>query len=313
MNSYEFFSLIFAFMTFIFAFIAITQGRKNFKLQSEIAQLQGVYNNPQLDIQIFNKSLVKECFIAFPFKKNGIFVVPLKISLTNKGKSRANNIELYFSASNEILPPDIMVFEIKVNTFSKTDSQKIKITENKTTYGVKMEYLDQDCHGDVILHIPLRDSTVNIKHRADFKTKDNRSINVGFRFSFSYILKIWVHSENHSPLYKELAISAIDTSEISIRDFFVNQCIESEKHHKSRLKDLNNIQKMEYYLNPNHELKPTINNICYITSDDFQESQTDKKVFHPNKIEIGFGVISSDGFALIGPLNMSGYPKNNFK
>lgn len=309
MNNYEFLSLLFGFTAFVFALISIFQGKKNYKLQSEIAKLEGIYDNPQLDIQIFDKSIVKEYFLAFPLKKHGIFVVPLKISLTNKGKSRANNIEFYFNASNDILPPDIMTIKTEVNSFTKVESKKIRITENKTTYGLKMEYLDQDNIGYVTLHIPLKESTVNIKHYVEINKPENVTVNIGYYFSFSYVLKIWVHSENHSPIYKEIAISIIDTSKISVRDFFINQCIEKENQHKTRIANLSKFQRFKYYAKPNHELKPNSIQMCYITSNDFQESKTDQKVFYPNEVEIGFGVLSSDGFAFIGPLDINGYPK----
>jgi len=307
MKIVEYLPHILAILTIIISIIAIFQSRKNYNLQNRIAHLQGVYKSPQLDLKIYNKSIVNEYYFAFPFSKHGAFIVPLKFYLTNTGTSKATNIEIYINASNELLPPDLMEIETNANTFSEAKTKKIRLSEHKTTYAIKMDYLENGGTGFIPLYLPLKSSTVNIKNLYTHNFRDNEQITFEYGFSYSYNLKIWAYSENHSPISEEISIIVVDTSEKTLKDFFIEKAKEKKEKHNANLSELTKIQKLKYYMSKNHKLNPKISNICYITSNDFQEDKLLKKVFYPNKLEIGYGVIASDGFTLIGPLSLYGY------
>lgn len=307
MTQFENISLILAFVAILLGYAAYHQSKKNNILQKKIAQLQGIYDKPQLDILLYDKPLVTEYIYAFPFKEKGAFIVPLKLTLANNGNFRAKNIEFYINSSNELIPHEIMKLKTSNNSFTENQFKILSKTENKTTCGIQIEHLEQKNGMNMEFHLPIKSSTVEIRGNTVVTTPDNVQSKIEYTYSYSYNINLWAHSENHSPISKELGISVFDTSSKTLREYFREKALENEKQHIAEIKKLSKLQKIKYYLNPNHKLKPQLFNICYITSNEFVDHESLPKLNNVKSLEIGFGAYSTDGFIFINSLKLNGY------
>ena len=195
--------------------VAWAQARKANKLVVRVAEAQGAFAKPTIEIKLFREEIV-HLIIAAPLKKGRVlsFLLPFSIRNASDEKS-ARNLEAFIKMPRALLG-DQTVIE---STMKKVSGAVVHETEYLQTLCVSFETLhaQQDCLMPIMATLAFE--TFAPLSISDLVSKDGVRFSMGLRFAFELVIDFWVTQLDQKATAKSFGISVVDTSKTSVEDF----------------------------------------------------------------------------------------------
>lgn len=209
-------------VTVLLGLLAWIQAARAQRLSEEIARLQHSLEPPNLKIKILSVELDKQkwVFLAAPLKSKGVVEVPMDVVISNTGGKSARDLECILRLPKALCygGGEIQV----VGSADKASFRRCGESEHLVSFSANCTLL----HPEQVLSIRLplsllRDSQLDTPVKA--KTADGFMVELNFNVLLSSIIDLTIMQTDEPPISKRLDITIVDTSKVTLSQFFMNR------------------------------------------------------------------------------------------
>lgn len=205
------------FISLIIAIIAVIYSIKNHKFQTSLAEQQGVFQSPDIQLTAYQSVCrLNNILIATKILKEGIILFPLSITLTNKGSKSGKEIHLRLQVHKNLSKCCKM-------SVTKYDPN----LEKNPTFSESSNFQFVDTHIGTLTpkdtfsfmyEIVIDGSTLNRRLNVDAVTKDGFPVKISVEYSLFHVIEYIISQDDSTPIEGLILIGIVDTSQMSLED-----------------------------------------------------------------------------------------------
>jgi hypothetical protein len=202
-------------LTLFLGIVAWSQARKANTLTLRVAEAQGAFAKPTIDLRLFKQD-IEQLVVAAPLKKGGTLLFPLPFSIENTSAEKSARALEVFIKMPKFLLGDETVVESSVKKVSGGIADETKYLQ---TLCVNFETLhpQQSCSMPILVSLPFE--TFLPINASDLVSKDGVRFNLRVRLEFEIVIDFWVTQLDQKGIAKSFGITVVDTSYIPFDDF----------------------------------------------------------------------------------------------
>lgn len=225
--------IIFAVLSALLAIIGVVLTYRANKLSHEIAQRQGVFKEPNLNVEIYGQREIDHFILAIPLIPNGIIEFPLGFTISNHGGKSAKNFEVFVTMNKQLHYDGKVPFEMTSTLNKKVDVSFINENSHLLTvaYSVKELYPKQAFQISDILTI--NEATIEKAH-IPARTRDEVDIIITLWHHLGYRIDFVILQNDHEPIAKRISFSIVDVAKKSLKEIFDEYNIDIAKERSKR-------------------------------------------------------------------------------
>lgn len=299
-------SLFFGIIATLLTIITIIQTYRANKFAKKSAIAQGIFQKPNLQIEIYGDSDTEDFIIALPLEYQKVIEMPLTYTLHNSGEISAKEIEIYVRMNKNLRYGGHGEY---VGIGSKAKKWKVAVaneTENMITMVTTINNLHPNQRLVISDMISINSSTI-YNNSGSAKTADNVDVTFKYRVVFAYAIDIIISQSNQSPITKRISLSIINTSERTVKDYFDEYNQVQLQGYRERIAKLHLFARLKQVWFRRGEIKKV--KLLIIDQSSYKENQINPAhVFNVHSMEMCEGFKDAQGYC-IPAVNVS-WPHN---
>lgn len=205
----------------LIAIYALIQRHRADKFARQIAENQGVFRKPNIEINPYSISDPKSADFIFaaPLFEGEIFEFPFQIDVRNTGEKTSEDVEVFIRTNKLLLYGGVLELTWDTAGPKRVKASKASESGPLITLSIQLESI----HPSQIINLngvlSIRSSTF-IRRRVPVTTKDGVHLSVGYLFQYNYPMDIVVFQKDQQSVSKRLRIRIVDIAEETPMQFF---------------------------------------------------------------------------------------------
>jgi len=282
-------------LSVLLAIIAIVQTYRAHKFACRVAEVEGVFEKPGVSISLFNDPMIERIIWAIPFPGDGFVEVPLVYNIANKRKkSSIKNIELIIRMTKDLHGGDLADYDLEaVDSLKDIKSKFVDVTKYVHKFLMSIDSLSPNQTMDYEDKFIFREGTTK-EWSTIAKDKNDIEFKIQGEVDLAYAIDLILMAEDIEPIRRHFSHEVIDTSRISLEDYFrtrTEHIQENTGYNKMHL-----IKRI--YCFKKHLTKKNINFILFCCKSSNLEKVGDDPLYKVTKFHMTYGTKFINGYAI---------------
>src|SRR5436190_3104865 len=214
--------IFFAILTAIISIFAVIQTVRSLRFQRRLANAQGHFRSPSLDVHLFDRPDERHVIFAAPLGRSRIIQIPLILNIRNCGEKTSDEIEVFVRANRALFfggADNITDLRMESQKIKEFEVIAVNSSEHLTTHAITAKSLHPGQGFAFQLPLSLVVPTIFF---TDHKvaTSDGRLVEFKSLLDSAYHFDCAVMQRNQGPVSNRFSISLINIADGTAKQFF---------------------------------------------------------------------------------------------